>query len=184
MFGRKNKTEKIVKDIQKKEKQIESLKEDIKKMAKLALKDGKLKVADEEEQKVEPGQPGQPVAEEETNNPFNEEEQYDEMEEVQMPPPQQPQYRPQPQQPQYRPQPQQPQYRPQPQQPQQQYKQQQEDTIDITIRLIEDNQFIVPVFISQVDDFINKVSDGIDNQSTIQINNKIINCRNILWIEM
>ena len=166
MFGRKNKTEKIVKDIQKKEKQIESLKEDIKKMAKLALKDGKLKVADEEEQKVEPGQPGQPVAEEETNNPFNEEEQYDEMEEVQMPPPQQPQYRPQPQQ------------------PQQQYKQQQEDTIDITIRLIEDNQFIVPVFISQVDDFINKVSDGIDNQSTIQINNKIINCRNILWIEM
>jgi len=216
-----------ISELYKKRKQ---LMEEINKMVKLALKDGKLQKAEDKPAEVPVQQPqqvveaipveqptmeqmAQPQVEE---NPFDgpqlappQREMPQSMQPIQsiqpmppMPQDMQPQMPPMPEQMQQMPQEEMPPMQeqmqqpmpiggnpmyPQPQQPQQMtgYPQQgaQQDIISIIIHLVEGRNIPLDVPAQNVDNVFKKLSEGMDSQTTVQIETLVLNGRHIIYYE-
>jgi hypothetical protein len=179
-------------EFQKKEKEFydkilkekQKIKEELRTMAKLAIKDGKLQPVNEEEIKkmVEESEP--------SGSPFEAQIQMQQMQQ-----PQQQQFRMQQPQPQYRqPQPQQrviPQQQPyMPPQPPYVPPQEYEEPIQVpesqgkyTIQVVLTDKSVINVEVEQknINDFLEGISEAIRDQAPFQIGNRILNGRYIMY---
>lgn len=183
LFNRKPNTDKVKKEMLSKAQQIEKLKEEMRTMAdKLVLKDGKLQKVSDTPVQVQPqAQPMLPptqMFDEVTGRRFDDE--------VAIPrpplfqrPQQQPQPMPQQRQPVYQqPQPMPPQY-----QQQQQYQQPQIIAIAVVLHLLEGNQITIEVANVELEQFLGKLNDAIDNQIAFVVGDKTIAGRHIIYYE-
>jgi hypothetical protein len=185
LFKRKTKEEKIVLQLKKKQKKIDALKEEMKKMAsKLKFENGKLVKAESE-----PKQSQEP-------NPFEQQSQAQQQQQMQQQQSEQlhtitpPQMPPQQMQQQMPPQQMQQQMPPQMQQQMQQQMPQQQMQQQAPSRLVEVNVVLttgenLPVTLEQdqVQAFLNELAERVDNKTSMQIGRRIINTRHILYFE-